>query len=334
MATEFRALARVGASVLAGIVDLIQSHEQSVLDEVDTGSDEVAALLADPEVDAAASVVALVGDQVLGLCLLSVIPAEREVGVDTWVSPGLSAQAQQELMVALMGDIGVRAAQLAAGCEPSFAATVATDRVASLGVSSQLWQLAAGAYREDTLWRAALQAAGLNPVRTFERLRIDHGREICPPLPPTGLQVLDATCDDDLRVVHRLHQQAFRDHWGGEPERPFHDWLAWQQSHAGYVRELWSVAYVGEDPVAFICASDIRAQFGAAYIPLLGVISRARGRGIAQYLLRREFARSAARGFAVTEITVDSASLTGADRLYRSVGMTPYRVMDVWLLDL
>ena len=312
------------------ITDLMQDHERAAVGEVDTAAAEVRAMLADPEVDRQASVLAFGDDDrhtLLGLRLMTVISAEREVAVDCWVSPHLTRRRQVAVMAELTGGVVATAGALAAADVPK---TPPDGSVEAEDSDTGVWQLAAGAYREDAVWAAALAALGLARVRTFERLRIEHGLSVAVEQPPPGVVVTDAAGEEGLRSFHRLHQTAFADHWGGEPERPFDEWLRWRQSQAGYRSDLWRVAELGGEPVGFCCGSDIRSDFGVAYIPLLGVVRGARGRGIARYLLHDQFALSAERGFSATELTVDSASRTGADRLYRSVGMRPYRIMDVW----
>ncbi|MDQ1698604.1 MAG: mycothiol synthase, partial [Frankiaceae bacterium] len=61
----------------------------------------------------------------------------------------------------------------------------------------------------------------------------------------------------------------------------------------------------------------------------LGTLREARGRGIGSLLLRTAFAEFAARGLRKVTLGVDAANLTGAVRLYESVGM---RADHEWVL--
>lgn len=193
------------------------------------------------------------------------------------------------------------------------------------------WQLAAGAYRQDTEWRTALAGIGVRHVRTFQRMRLEHGLAVSPPEPPAGVTVHAVRDESDLRMAHRINEEAFADHWGGEPPRTFEAWLRFQRAFSGFDMGRWTIARLDGDPVAFLAGSSSRDEKGIGYVPLLGVLRSARGRGIARFLLLREFMRSASRGLPTTELTVDSRSPTGADRLYRSVGMTPTVTMDAYL---
>lgn len=325
-------LARATAADRELLTRLVQQCESAAVGEVDTSAEEVAAMVADPEVDRAASVLGFDAEHtLLGLRLVTVVRAERDVAVDCWVTPHLPQHQQAEVMAHLTDDLVSSARDLARTAEPDhpWSTAVPAGPVAA-AADSAVWQVVAGAYRQDLVWAAALQSHGLTRVRTFERLRLAHGDAVPVPTPPAGVTVHSVAAESDLRTFHRLHLSAFADHWGGEPERPFDEWLAWQRSHAGVREDLWRIAVADGEPVGICSGSDVRADFGVAYIPLLGVVRSARGRGIAKHLLYDQFALSAARGFPATELTVDATSQTGADRLYRSVGMRSYRVMDIW----
>lgn len=315
-------------SRFTGILELVHSHETAALGVVDTTAEDMRATLADPMVDPGSSTAVIEDEQVTGLRLVTVNPAERDVAVDVWVAAWLPPEQQTGLMAGLTSGMPAMAAALADRAEPQRQlAPLDEARQASM----EVWQLVAGSYRADPLWRAALEKLGMRPVRAFERLRLDHGPAVVEPAPPDGVVARPAAGIGDLRIVHRLHLESFADHWGGEAQRPFDEWLTWQRSDGGYREDLWTIAELDGEPVAFSAGSDVRADFGCSFVTYLGVLRHARGRGIATYLLRREFALSAARGFSATEIAVDSTSQTGADRLYRSVGMVPYRIVDLWL---
>jgi mycothiol synthase len=62
----------------------------------------------------------------------------------------------------------------------------------------------------------------------------------------------------------------------------------------------------------------------------LGVVARARGRGVGRALLERGFELLAARGLRLVQLNVDSQNETGATRLYESVDMTVRRSFDCY----
>lgn len=313
---------------LAAILEVVHSHEVAAVGVADSTSEHLRAMLDDPTVDPAASVVVTDAGRIVGLRLVNVVPAERDVVVDAWVATWLPAVLQAGLMADLTLDLPDLANRLADRVEPGRQPTPSDHDWQG---STTVWQLVAGAYRVDPIWRDALAAVGLRPVRTFERLRLDHGLHVNPPVPPPGVTARLAQSVADLQVVHRVHLESFADHWGGEAQRPFDEWLTYQRSEGGYREDLWTIAELDGEPVGFSAGSDVRLDFGCHYVTYLGVLGHARGRGVATYLLRREFWQAASRGLAVTELAVDSASQTGADRLYRAVGMVAYRTVDFWL---
>lgn len=312
---------------LPGVVALMRAYETAALGRTDTTAAEAEAELRAPEVDRDHSAVVLRGDEVIGLRLVFVDPAEREVTLDCWIHPQLPDDDQRSLLGELAQGADDVAARLATAAEPVPPAEAADPWQAS----PRVWQLVAGAYRQDRVWSEQLQSLGLRRVRTFQRMRLEHGLAVPEPTAPAGVEVHDAVDVSDLRDAWSVHQRAFADHWGGEAQRDFAAWVEYQRAFAGFDPTLWSVAVLDDEPVGLCAASDSRLEDGIGYVPLLGIVREARGRGIARFLLRREFARSARRGLPITELTVDSESLTGADRLYRSVGMAPTLIIDSWL---
>lgn len=313
---------------IAPIASLMRAHETALLGRTDTTLAEAEAELRAPEIVRDRSLVVFDDDGVVGLRLIFVDHAEHDVLLDCWAHPRLRPEQQR----AVMHDLTRDARELAAGLAADAGALPPVPGSDPWRASPQIWQMAAGAYRQDEVWSRQLERLGMVRVRTFQRMRLDHGlTPPSPPSPPAGVTVREARHESDLRDAWSVHQRAFADHWGGEPERDFDTWLEYQRSFAGFDPRLWSIAHLDGTAVALCAGSDARAEDGIGYVPLLGVLSEARGRGIARHLLQREFLRSARRGYAVTELTVDSQSLTGADRLYRSVGMAPTLVIDSWL---
>jgi len=66
------------------------------------------------------------------------------------------------------------------------------------------------------------------------------------------------------------------------------------------------------------------------YVGRLGVLEKARGKGLAKFLLRDQFALDAAAGRTGTILHVDTNNPTPALGVYLSVGMQPVLVMEVW----
>jgi len=70
------------------------------------------------------------------------------------------------------------------------------------------------------------------------------------------------------------------------------------------------------------------------YVGVLGVVRRARGQGLATALLLESFRRFSEVGWRRAKLHVQVGNRTGADRLYRSVGMSSGAVEEVWSVPL
>jgi len=187
-----------------------------------------------------------------------------------------------------------------------------------------------GIYRDDQAMKARLEARGFTPVTTFQRMRIDHAGPVPMPEPPPGITIRKATDDATRRDAHELHAESFVDHFG-YVRRPYEEWVQRHETTATFDwPQLW-VADLDGRPVGFCDRTD---QFvedeDCGYVQSIGVVSDARGRGIAAYLLRRAFAVDAADGRVGTLLHVDSNNTTPAVGLYESVGMRLVLVVDVW----
>ncbi len=150
------------------------------------------------------------------------------------------------------------------------------------------------------------------------------------PEPPPGITIRKATDDATRRDAHELHAESFVDHFG-YVRRPYEEWVQRHETTATFDwPQLW-VADLDGRPVGFCDRTD---QFvedeDCGYVQSIGVVSDARGRGIAAYLLRRAFAVDAADGRVGTLLHVDSNNTTPAVGLYESVGMRLVLVVDVW----
>ena len=77
-------------------------------------------------------------------------------------------------------------------------------------------------------------------------------------------------------------------------------------------------------------ASGRYSDSGGGWILNLGVLREARGRGVGRYLLEHALAAYAADGRTWAGLGVDTENVSGALRLYESVGMTPALQIDAY----
>ncbi|UPK75496.1 GNAT family N-acetyltransferase [Nocardioidaceae bacterium SCSIO 66511] len=187
-----------------------------------------------------------------------------------------------------------------------------------------------GTYRRDEQLGALLADRGFRVATSFYRMRVDRSDVEPNPLLPTGVTV---PASDDVsvrRAAHGVREESFVEHFGEEPES-YDDWVAALESRSTFGWSQVRLAELDGEPVGMIRVSE---QFvedeHCGYVAQVGVVPRARGRGIAKALLKQAFAADAARGLAGTLLHVDSNNTTPALGLYESVGMRTILVIDAW----
>jgi mycothiol synthase len=166
-----------------------------------------------------------------------------------------------------------------------------------------------------------LEAAGATVVRHFWRMTIDLPDSPAPvvPAPPADVEVRVADRGEaDLRVVHRVINAAFLDHFGSQASS-YEDWAPSHTTGAWGDFTLWWLATVDGEPAAAQIAGWYPDEGG--HIADLGTLREYRGRGLGRLLLLTAFAEFYRRGERRVNLGVDSSNPTGAVALYESVGM-------------
>ncbi|GGZ42328.1 GNAT family acetyltransferase [Streptomyces inusitatus] len=180
---------------------------------------------------------------------------------------------------------------------------------------------------------------GWRTVRRYHVLTrpLDPAADPAPPLPP-GLTLRDCRAEADRVIAHELIQDTFARHFDHQP-RTYRQWL----DDLGETID-WSLVWIasldgdgdgkgdGSGDVAVLVTSNHREAQG--WINSLGVRERARGRGIASYLLRHAFGVYAGLGRAEIGLGVDTGNETGALRLYEAHGMAQHFAADTWEVTL
>ncbi|GAA2791952.1 GNAT family N-acetyltransferase [Kribbella solani] len=196
-------------------------------------------------------------------------------------------------------------------------------------------QLDVVVYQADAARQDRFAGYGFARGTVFHRMRIDHDGAVEAPEVPAGITVRRGAPDEaSQRAGHAVLNAAFDGQFGFTP-RPFEEWQASQDNFSAFDWSQLTVLEQDGEPVAMRAVND---QFvedeNCGYIGRLAVLEKARGKGLAKYLLRDQFALDAAAGRTGTILHVDTNNPTPALGLYTSVGMKPVLVMEVWRREL
>jgi mycothiol synthase len=142
---------------------------------------------------------------------------------------------------------------------------------------------------------------------------------------PAGIVVRTMVQRPDLRGVKQTADEAFRDHWG-HAESTLEQWQHWT-SGPDHRPELWLVAWdAGKDEPAGICLNgfspDRNTRLGReeGWVNVLAVRRPYRRQGLGRALLLAGMSGLQQAGMEWAMLGVDTENLTGALRLYESVG--------------
>ena len=298
-----------GIAELDAVVSLLAACDIAVVGEVDTGRDEVLTMFTSPSNDRERTVLVEDADGLLvGLVWVEIDATAGDTWFDVYVDP---TRATSELY-----DLG-------------FAHGIAAASAHKTGAAAATWEAWSGCFAQDESLHASMQRSGFELRRRFWRMRIEARSPAVPvemPDLPEGVTLVVARSEEEKRRVCALQNDSFTDHWM-HVERPWAEWIAHVESHHPTPDGWWLLQVDGVD--AAVCMLDeSRADQGGGYIGVLGVLREFRGRGLAKHLLQRAFVRSRDEGRSWIALSVDSDSPTGAQHLYESVGMTPYRIID------
>ena len=186
-----------------------------------------------------------------------------------------------------------------------------------------------GVYRADTRTRGWLEAAGYTVQTTFTRMRVDLDPDRPVEVPPTDVVVRRVSEEADLRRAHVIEEASVLEHYGNVPitvER-------WRQRLSKQGPD-WAKVFLAEvdgEPVGLMVTTrQFEPDEDAGYVRTLGVLPAGRGKGAAKAMLRDCFAAAQRAGRKAVLLHVDVANVTGALRLYESVGMRSVLEIDAF----
>ena len=173
-----------------------------------------------------------------------------------------------------------------------------------------------------------LRRRGYELVRHSHRMGMDLGDPTPEPDWPEGIDVRSFQ-PGDARAFYEAQQESFADSW--EPvEETFERWSHWLLETPAFDPELWFLASEGAETAGFAVCIRRSGDPETAIVRLLGVRGPWRRRGLGRALLLHAFGEFRRRGFRRASLGVDAESLTGAHKLYESVGMHVERRFDIY----
>ena len=139
---------------------------------------------------------------------------------------------------------------------------------------------------------------------------------------------------EDASELYEAHREAFADHWGDGMET-YEDFRHHFLDKPDFDPDLFFVGWDGEMLAGYLAAEPQSTEDPTrGYVDVLGVRRAYRRKGLGEALLRHAFRALHARGKRGCDLHVDSASLTGATRLYARVGMTAHPRFATWEKEL
>jgi len=193
-----------------------------------------------------------------------------------------------------------------------------------------------GVAEEDRLMGEVLAERGFAQVRRICEMTIDLADGPvdggAAPL-PEGVHLEALPTDDaaQLAELAEVNARAFADH-DGDFGMTTEDFVHFVRDTPSVRSDLSAVAVQDDRPVALalVMADTSDPERRTGYVGIVAVVREARGRGLARALLQESFRRFRTEGWTRARLHVQVGNRTGADRLYRSVGMEPGAVDVSW----
>ncbi len=164
--------------------------------------------------------------------------------------------------------------------------------------------------------RQLLETRGYVFQRKYSRMSMEMRTPPASSSPGNGISIdlyNPATDEDFLWSAYRETFQDTRTYYEIDKSQ----WLK-EKSGAHYDRNFWFTAHADGQLAGFIISKNFGDHL---YVDLLGVRRTWRKQGIARALLERVFHAAYTHGIMQVLLSVDDASLTGANRLYEAIGM-------------
>ena len=189
-------------------------------------------------------------------------------------------------------------------------------------------RLYSGGWERNANVRAALLDGGFSLVRHSFRMAIDVAEADVAPRWPDGIRVRGFD-EADAEAVYETHMESFEDSWE-HTRQPYEEWAYWSFRRAGFRPEHWRLAFDGAELAGIALCRQLPQARDTGWVSILGVRRPWRRRGLGKALLHESFRVLGDAGCSRIVLGVDASSLTGAQRLYESVGMRVLSTFDIY----
>ena len=169
----------------------------------------------------------------------------------------------------------------------------------------------------DARGLALASMLGFAPDRHEYEMTIDVGPSTPAPRWPEGLSVVEVRGEEDAVLVTDLLEVTFADHPGNAPFSL--ETITHVLGDAVLNRHASVLAHDDDGPVGLVLCRD---RPKAGYVWVIGVVPRARRRGVGMALLQHAFHQYATSGGTTVELDVDGGNDSGALAVYERAGMT------------
>ena len=186
------------------------------------------------------------------------------------------------------------------------------------GAEYRLWL---GTQSNDLAYKSLLESRKFTILRKYWTLEMRLPVHIVSGGEPLGvIHKLDLDKEDDLRIFHEVHQDAFSKHFGFMP-RHFDEWSELVIRDKDEINlQAWLISVNGV-PAGFVDFNDEQLHNDSGYVAGLGVRQAFQGRGLGEALLRHAIQVNSELGRSKLCLSVDAGNESGALRLYEKVGM-------------
>jgi ribosomal protein S18 acetylase RimI-like enzyme len=244
--------------------------------------------------------VVLRGEQVVAWAGVFANPPYTEIFTDVHVDPDLSDDDATSATRLLVEHAAARGHEVAAGSPPVPGRTVAIE-----------------ALDTDPRLVADLERLGFARDRLEYEMAVELDDDVPEPDWPDDVTVAPMRGPEDTEVVTAILADAFADHPGDVPFSA--DVLRHVLGGEDHDAAASAIVHDADGPAGLVLG---RGRPGAGYVWVLGVVTRARRRGLGARLLQHAFHAYAAAGTSLVLLDVDGSNDSGALTVYANAGMT------------